>query len=127
MRGAHERLRETARAVLRIGADPFGRYEAALGLGRAGELDEAASVLGSVARSPNAPEKLRSDAYSKLMRVCSDRDAWDEAAIAWAEWHDLVRAARINDGRLSMWQVPILRRAASRTDTDDHGSEQTAG
>lgn len=113
MRGARDRLRETARAVLRIGADPFGRYEAGLGLARAQELDEAAGVLGSVGRSPNAPEKLRSDAYNKLLRVCSDRDAWDEAAIAWGEWRDMLNTARRTDGRLSAWQVPVVRRAAT--------------
>src|SRR4051794_28700036 len=73
MRGARDRLRETARTVLRVGADPFGRYEAGLGLARAGEIEEAAGVLGSVARSPNAPQRLRSDAYSKLLRVLADR------------------------------------------------------
>lgn len=113
MRGARDRLRETARSVLLVGADPFGRYEAGLGLARAGELEEAAGVLSSVARSRNVPEKLRSDAYNKLLRTCSDRETWDEAVVAWREWRDMLNAARLVDGRLSAWQVPVVRREAS--------------
>jgi len=110
MRGNTSQLRDTARAALNVGADLFGRYEAGLGLARAGLLDEATGVLGAVARSPNAPERLRYQAYNKLLRVCSDRDAWDEVAQAWDEWRDLLNSVRQTDGRLSAWEVRVSHR-----------------
>ena len=109
-RGNEARLRETARTVLAVGADPFGRFEAGLALARAGELQEAAGVLSGVARSLNAPEKLRSRAFDGLLQVCADRNAWDEAKAAWEEWRELLAGVSRTDARLSAWQVRVSRR-----------------
>jgi hypothetical protein len=109
MRGNVPRLYETARTTLNVGADLFGRYEAGLALARAGHLEEATGVLGGVARSPNAPERLRYQAYDKLLRTCVDSGAWDVAEQAWTEWRDLLNSAKQIDGRLSAWEVRVAR------------------
>lgn len=114
-RGSRSRLVATAKHLLTIGADPFGSYAAGTALAQAGQLDEAATALSSVARNVNAPERLRDDAFNRLMRVHADRDAWNDAAAVWRDWERTLAQSRRSNVQLGAWHVRVANRTTKRS------------
>jgi len=73
-----------------------------------GEKKRAAQVALRVSRDPNAPPRVRSDAFELRLRILADLGEWKTARTAWKEWSQLVFGElHGDDQRVSAWQVRI--------------------
>jgi tetratricopeptide (TPR) repeat protein len=98
-----------AKEFLSFSPDGAGRLLAAQGLARGADLERAGEVSGSVARDPNVPAPVRSDAFHVFMKTLADRDSWSTAERTWKEWRDFAfRELATLDGRVSAWQVRVI-------------------
>jgi hypothetical protein len=96
-----------ARAVLAIGPSHALRVDAARGLLRGGEVVAAHETLVAVARDPNGPDAVRSDAYDLLMGVVGRQlGEWQAAGDLHDEWVKL----RPADTRAQRWAPTIANR-----------------
>jgi hypothetical protein len=103
-----EQTSEAAKEFLSFSPDGSGRLLAARGLGQAEEFERAAEVAAGVARDPNVPAEVRSDAFHVTMKTLADCDRWGTAEQTWEEWRDFCfdEMPRF-DGRVSAWQVRV--------------------
>jgi hypothetical protein len=103
-----EAMAAAAAEFLSFAPDASGRLLSAQGLARAGELERAGEVTGAIAEDPNAPPRVRNDAFHVLMKTLADREMWQEANQTWERWLQLSFAdLRPSDKRISAWQVRV--------------------
>jgi tetratricopeptide (TPR) repeat protein len=113
-----EQMIVAAKEFLGHSPDGMGRLLAARAMARAGELERAGEIALAVARDPNCPAIVRSDAFHVAMKTLADRGLWSPAGRTWEEWRDFGFSELPRfDGRISAWQVRVIhnrRRQASR-------------
>ena len=109
MRGQHSGMKEAAERFLDFAPDATGRLIAAVALAAAGEVRRAGEITAQIAHDPNAPPRIRADAFATRLQTLADRDRWQDADREWHAFQEFSynELARI-DGRVSAWQVRIL-------------------
>ena len=109
MRGQHSGMREAAERFLDFGPDATGRLIAAAALAAAGELRRAGEITAQIAHDPNAPPRVRADAFVTLLQTLADRDKWNGADREWQAFQEFCNnELGGRDGRVSAWQVRVL-------------------
>lgn len=105
-----EQMVTAAREFLGYSPDGMGRLLAAQALARAEEFERAGEIAHAVARDPNCPAIVRSDAFHIAMKTLADRDLWSRAERTWNEWRNLGFGGELPrlDGRISAWQVRVI-------------------
>jgi hypothetical protein len=109
MRGQHSGMKEAAERFLDFAPDATGRLIAAVALAAAGEVRRAGEITAQIAHDPNAPPRIRADAFATRLQSLAARDRWQDADREWQAFQEFSynELARI-DGRVSAWQVRIL-------------------
>lgn len=107
-----------AEEFLAFAPDASGQLLAAQGLAQSGQLEDAGRVTAAIAEDPNAPPRVRNDAFHVLMKTLADRDMWEEAERRWQRWVGLCyRELAPSDGRISAWQVRVVHNRSRRPES----------
>lgn len=107
--GKKREMAAAAKEYLSFSPDGAGRLLAGQGLAQSGDIERAGEVAAGVARDPNCPVRVRSDAFHVTMKTLADRDEWKLAERTWEEWRDFsFEELKAAEGRVSAWQVRVI-------------------
>jgi hypothetical protein len=118
IRGDHLGIRKATARFLRFPRDHSSQLEAALALAKGRQLEDlerAGQLMTAIAHDPNAPPRVRSDAFHGLLLTLADRGEWEDADRDWRVWRRLSDSDLDSpDGRLSAWQARLMHHGAGR-------------
>jgi tetratricopeptide (TPR) repeat protein len=107
IRGDPAALVRAAERFIQFGPDASGQLLVARGFAKAGEYPRAAQTLAVVTNDPNAPPRVRADAFATFMRVLADSGEWQRAGRVWESWRRFTETRGVVDDELSAWQVRV--------------------
>ena len=115
MGGRPAAIRKAVKRLLDVAPDASSRVLAATTLVTAGDWKRAGELATRVAYDPEAPPRVRADAFVTLLRTLADQGLWQDADREWQAFRDLsTQSLGAGDGRVSAWQARILHHRGDR-------------